>query len=70
MPNRYASFENNRSADPDDFTAVVQIGGSADGDALVQDIVDQGSTVGTPESWRSRPPSSWPASGGSKRANG
>ena len=49
MPIQYALFENNLTADPADFMAVVQISGSADGDALVQDIIDQGSTVGKPD---------------------
>ncbi|NQU21298.1 MAG: DUF4469 domain-containing protein [Candidatus Nealsonbacteria bacterium] len=49
MPIQYALFENNLTADPDDYAATVQISGSADGDDLVQDIVDQGSTVGRPD---------------------
>ena len=49
MPIQYALFENHVSADPDDYAATVQTSGSADGDALVQDIIDQGSTVGRPD---------------------
>ena len=49
MPIQYALFENHLTADPDDYAATVQISGSADGDDLVQDIVDQGSTVGRPD---------------------
>jgi hypothetical protein len=49
MPIQYALFENNLTSDPDDYAASVQISGSADGDDLVQDIVDQGSTVGKPD---------------------
>jgi len=45
VPIEYALFENNITADPDDYAAIVQISGSADGDDLVQDMVDQGSTV-------------------------
>ena len=33
MPIKYAFFENNITADPDDYMAMVQISGSADGDA-------------------------------------
>ncbi len=49
MPIQYALFENNVTADPDDYMAMVQISGSAAGDDLVQDIIDQGSTVGKPD---------------------
>jgi len=49
MPIQYALFENHVSADPDDYAATVQTSGSADGDDLVQDIIDQGSTVGRPD---------------------
>jgi len=49
MPIKYALFENNVTADPDDYMAMVQISGSAAGDDLVQDIIDQGSTVGRPD---------------------
>lgn len=49
MPIKYALFENNVTADPDDYMAMVQISGSAAGDDLVQDIIDQGSTVGKPD---------------------
>ena len=49
MPIRYALFENHLTADPDDYAAIVQTSGSADGDDLVQDIIDQGSTVGRPD---------------------
>ncbi len=49
MPINYALFENNITADPDDYAAIVQISGSADGDDLVQDIVDQGTTVNKPD---------------------
>ncbi len=49
MPIKYALFENHVSADPDDYAAAVQIGGSADGLDLVQDIIDQGTTVTRPD---------------------
>ncbi len=49
MPIKYALFENNITPDPADFAAIVQIGGTADGDDLVQDIIDQGSTVNKPD---------------------
>ena len=49
MPIKYALFENNITSDPDDYAAIVQISGSADGDDLVQDIVDQGTTVNKPD---------------------
>jgi len=32
MPIKYALFENNITAHPDDYAATVQISGSADGD--------------------------------------
>jgi hypothetical protein len=49
VPIQYALFETNVTANPDDYMAMVQISGSADGDGLLQDIVDQGSTVNTPD---------------------
>lgn len=57
MPIKYALFENNITSDPDDYAAMVQISGSADGDAegdrggspKVLDIVDQGTTVNKPD---------------------
>ncbi len=49
MPIQYALFENNVTADPKDYAGTVRISGSADGDDLVQDIVDQGSTVNKPD---------------------
>ncbi|MCK4871929.1 MAG: hypothetical protein KAS72_04300 [Phycisphaerales bacterium] len=49
MPIAYALFENNITSGPDDYAAMVQISGSADGDDLVQDIVGQGSTVNKPD---------------------
>ncbi len=49
MPIQYALFENNITSDPDDYSATVQISGSADGKALVQDIIDQGTTVNRPD---------------------
>jgi len=45
MSIKYALFENHVTSDPNDYAAVVQITDSADGDDLVQDIIDQGSTV-------------------------
>lgn len=45
MPINYALFENNLTSDPDDFNAVVQITFSADTEALIQRVLDQGSTV-------------------------
>ena len=49
MPIQYALFENNVTSDPDDYMAVVDITSSAGGADLVQDILDQGSTVGEPD---------------------
>ena len=49
MPIKYALFENHLTSDPGDYAAIVQISGSADGDDLVQDIIDQGSTVNRPD---------------------
>ena len=49
MPIKYALFENHITADPDDYMAMVEISGSADGDSLVQDIIDQGTTVNKPD---------------------
>ena len=49
MPIEYALFKNNITADPDDCAAIVQIAGSADGEDLVQDIIDQGTTVNKPD---------------------
>jgi len=49
MPIQYALFENHVTADPDDYRATVETSGSAEGDDLVQDIIDQGSTVGKPD---------------------
>ncbi|MCK4342674.1 MAG: hypothetical protein KAY37_13230, partial [Phycisphaerae bacterium] len=49
MPIKYALFENNITADPDDYAAGVQMTDTTDLDALVQDIVDQGSTVNKPD---------------------
>lgn len=49
MPIQYALFENNLTADPADYAAIVQISGTADGKALVQDILDQGTTVNRPD---------------------
>lgn len=45
MPINYALFENNLTSDPDDFNAVVQITFSADTDALITRVLEQGSTV-------------------------
>ena len=49
MPIKIALFENNITSDPDGKAAMVQISGGADGDDLVQDIVDQGTTVNKPD---------------------
>ena len=49
MPIKYALFESHITADPDDYMAMVEISGSADSDDLVQDIIDQGSTVNKPD---------------------
>ena len=49
MPIQYALFENHVTSDPNDYAGIVQISGSADGDDLVQDIIDQGSTVTKPD---------------------
>ena len=45
MPINYALFENNLTSDPDDYNAVVQITFSADTEALIQRVLEQGSTV-------------------------
>ena len=45
MPINYALFENNLTSDPDDFNAVVQITFSADTEALITRVLEQGSTV-------------------------
>lgn len=45
MPIHYALFENNLTADPDDFAAIVQPLDSADLEALVQRMVERGSTT-------------------------
>ena len=45
MPIKYALFENHVTSDPNDYAGIVQVSGSASGDDLVQDIIDQGSTV-------------------------
>ena len=49
MEDRHALFENHVTSDPNDYAGIVQISGSADGDDLVQDIIDQGSTVTKPD---------------------
>jgi len=49
MPVQYALFENHVTTDPNDYAGIVQVSGSADGDDLVQDIIDQGSTVTRPD---------------------
>lgn len=46
MPINYALFENNVTADPADFMAVVQIAGSWDLAIIADKIVARGSTVG------------------------
>ena len=46
MPISYALFENNLTADPDDYAAVVQIAGSWGLDTIATKIVARGSTVG------------------------
>ncbi len=54
MPINYALFENNVTSDPNDYAGIVQISGSADGDHLVQDIIDQAlslSALGCPATW-------------------
>lgn len=49
MPIKYALFENNVTSDPNDYMAAVEITDSANGDDLVRDIIDQGSTVREPD---------------------
>lgn len=44
MPINYALFENNLTSDPNDYAAQVQTTASADLDAIVRRIIDQGST--------------------------
>ena len=46
MPIKYALFENNLTADPNDYAAIVQIAGSWDLDTIADKIVGRGSTVG------------------------
>lgn len=45
MPIKYALFENHVTTDPNDYTAVVQITFSADTEALIKRVLEQGSTV-------------------------
>jgi len=45
MPINYALFENNLTSDPDDFMAVVQPAGTAELDAVIDRMIQQGSTV-------------------------
>ena len=49
MPIEYALFENNITSDPANHAAIVHIWGNADGDDLVQDIIDHGSMVNKPD---------------------
>jgi hypothetical protein len=49
MPIQYALYENHITSDPNDYSATVLITGSADGDDLVQDILDEGCTVTKPD---------------------
>lgn len=67
MPIKYALFGKNITSDSDDYAAMVQIGGSADGADLAQDIIDQGSTMNEPGILAWPLPTSWPAGGGSSR---
>ena len=46
---KYAIFGNKITSDSADYAVMVQISGSADGDVLVEDIVDQRSAVNTPD---------------------
>lgn len=45
MPIHYALFENNLTADPDDYAAIAQAIDSADLDRVVQRMIDRGSTT-------------------------
>jgi len=45
LPIKYALFENNLTADPSDFAAIVQITSAADTEAIIRRVLDQGSTV-------------------------
>ena len=45
MAIKYALFENNLTSDPDDYNAVVQITSGVDTEAIIQRVLDQGSTV-------------------------
>ena len=45
MPIHYALFENNLTSDPSDFAAIVQTVASADLDAVVERMVERGSTT-------------------------
>lgn len=45
MPIHYALFENNVTADPDDYAAVVQMTDTADLDALIRRMIERGSTT-------------------------
>ena len=45
MPIYYALFENNLTSDPDDYMAMVQPIGAADLDAIIERMIQQGSTV-------------------------
>ena len=44
-----ALFEDYITSEPDDYMAEVRTSGSADGDNLGQEIIDQGSTVRKPD---------------------
>ncbi|MCK4342896.1 MAG: hypothetical protein KAY37_14375 [Phycisphaerae bacterium] len=45
MPIHYALFENNVTADPDDYAAVVQMTDTADLDTLIRRMIERGSTT-------------------------
>jgi hypothetical protein len=45
MPINYVLFENNLTSDPDDYMALVQPTGTADLEAVIERMIQQGSTV-------------------------
>ncbi|MCB8983462.1 MAG: DUF4469 domain-containing protein [Ardenticatenaceae bacterium] len=45
MPIKYSLYENNLTSDPDDFMAFVQSSGTAELDAVIERMIQQGSTV-------------------------
>ncbi len=49
MPINYALYKNHLTADPDDYSAMVEITAPADTDDIIQRVLEQGSTVTEPD---------------------